>query len=275
MKKLRIFFTILLLLPFTPALLPLQAQTWFVKAGGGLGSQWGAAGPVTAARIGIGYEYEFNQFLTFAPSLSLATRGWQNPDVDTPDMLFDDQGNRLDADGHITTDPAQQAQRPVIDGEGNPIAGQYMLSKMHRSFTTNYIQLDLPFVYYHRIGESRYLTLTAGPWLACGVFGNAVTEGDGREAGARKLRYTDKTFGIDGAHRIDAGLKAGIGYQFPSSLTVNVEGEFGLIKTNTPTVTAPPAPLYLDPWGNRAARSFDVMITIAYKLNKSKWKYEE
>lgn len=263
----------------TAFVLSSSAQTWFVKAGGGLSSQWGASGPITAAKIGFGYEYEFNQTLTFAPSLSLATRGWQNPDVDTPDMLFDDNGNMLDANGHVTTDPALQAQRPMIDGEGNPIPGRYMESRMHRSFTTNYLQLDLPFVYYHRIGESRYLTLTAGPWLACGVFGNAVTEGDGREAGARKLRYTDKTFNLDGAHRIDAGLKAGIGYQFPSSLTVNVEGEFGLRKTNTPTFTQTPGtcnlPSYLDPWGCRASRSFDVMITFAYKLNKSKWKAED
>ena len=140
----------------TAFVLSSSAQTWFVKAGGGLSSQWGASGPITAAKIGFGYEYEFNQTLTFAPSLSLATRGWQNPDVNTPDMLFDDNGNMLDANGHITTDLALQAQRPMVDGEGNPIPGRYMESRMHRSFTTNYLQLDLPFVYYHRIGESRY-----------------------------------------------------------------------------------------------------------------------
>lgn len=230
--------------------LPSAAQTWFVKAGGGFATQYGAEGYSGVAKIALGYEYEFSQQFTFAPSLGFSGRGWSIADVKTPDMLFDEQGQ------------ATGEQRPVLDNEGNVIAGEYMWSMMHRSYTANYIQLDLPLNYYFRMGESRYITITAGPWLACGIAGKRTTEGDGREPGSRKERYTDKTFSLDGAHRFDCGLKAGVGYQFPSSLTVNVEGEFGLLKTNLPT----------EAFGFRSGRNVALMLTLSYKLNKSKWK---
>lgn len=241
------------------------AQSVFVKIGGGYASQYGAVGFNGAAKGAVGYEYEFSQRFAFAPSIGVTGRGWQLADVSTPDMLFDDEGNMLDAAGAITTLPADQAQRPVLDGDGQPIPGQYMWSMMHRSFSANYVQLDLPFNYYCRTGESRYFTVTAGPWLACGIAGKRTTEGDGTQALGRKVRYTDPTFKLDGAHRFDCGLKAGIGYQFPSSLTLNLEGEFGLLKTNRPTAA----------FGNRAGRNASLMITLSYRLNKHNWKGED
>ena len=49
--------------------LPSAGQSIFVKAGGGLSSQWGAAGTVGAGKIALGYEYEFSQSLAVAPSI--------------------------------------------------------------------------------------------------------------------------------------------------------------------------------------------------------------
>lgn len=250
--------------------LPSSAQSVFVKAAGGLGSQWGASGCVGMAKIAIGYEAELSQTLAIAPSIGFTTRGWQAADVQTPDLLFDDEGNRLDADGNITTNPAEQAQRYATDAEGNPIAPLY--SMMHRTYTTNYLQLDIPLNCYFRLGERRYIVATAGVWGAVGVAGRRKTEGDGTAAGGRKVSYTDKVFDLDGVHRFDVGLKAGVGYQFPSSLTLSIEGEFGLLPTNRqgvcPEGMKPETFLASDPFAGKSSRSFAVGITLSYRLNK-------
>lgn len=254
--------TILFVLYLLP--LALSAQSVFVKAGLGFASQWGAVGVHSGARVGIGYEYEFSQKAAFAPSVSIVGRGWKVRDVETPDLLFDDDGNMLDALGDVTTDPALQAQRPVTNAEGEAVPGQFMWSMMHRSYSANYIQVDIPFNFYRRVGMSRYVTFTAGPWAAFGIAGKRRTEGDGRVVNDRKSHYTDRIFSLPGVHRFDCGLKAGIGYQFPSSLTVNLEGEFGLLKTNSITGTD----AISDPFAFRAGRNASIMITLSYKLNK-------
>lgn len=254
--------TLLFVLCFLP--LALSAQSVFVKAGLGLSSQWGATGVHSGSRLGIGYEYELSQTVGFAPSLSIVGRGWQVSDVETPDLLFDDHGNMLDAFGDVTTDPALQGQRPVTNAEGEAVPGEFMKSMMHRSYSATYLQVDLPFNYYRRVGMSRYVTFTAGPWAAVGVAGKRRTEGDGRVSNDRKSLYTDRTFSLPGAHRFDCGLKAGIGYQFASSLTANLEGEFGLLKTNRKSGLDAVS----DPFGARAGRNVSIMLTLSYKLNK-------
>lgn len=249
------------------ALLPLalSAQSLFVKAGLGLASQYGAVGVHSGSRLGFGYEYELSQTVAIAPTLSIVGRGWQVRDVETPDMLFDDAGNMLDAFGDVTTDPALQAQRPVVNAEGEVVPGEFMKSMMHRTYSANYLQFDIPFNFYRRVGELRYITLTAGPWIAAGMAGKRRTEGDGRAANDRKANYTDRTFSLPGVRRFDCGIKAGVGYQFPSSLTVNIEGDFGLVKTNGITGTG----VIDDPFAFRAGRNVSVMLTVSYKLNKS------
>lgn len=261
-----------------------SAQSVFVKIGGGFASQYDAAGHIGTSKIAIGYEHELSQRFAFAPSIGFSGRGWKVSDVSTRDMLFDDKGNMLDINGNVTSDPAQQAQHhtqqldangnPILGPDGKPLRGDPMFSMMHRTYTTNYIQLDLPFNYYHRLGESRYLTFTAGPWLACGLAGRRTTEGDGTATNDRKVRYTDATFSLPGARRFDCGLKAGFGYQFPSSLTINLEGEFGLLKTNSITVydTQGLPSAIADPFAGRAGRNVSLLLTLSYRLNKSKWK---
>lgn len=255
-----------------------------MKIGGGLASQWGASAPVGAAKISFGYEYEFSQTLAIAPSIGFAARGWKVEDMDTPDMLFDEQGNPLDHNGNIV-DITHQAQRYTQDSEGNNISPMY--SRMHRTFTTNYLQLDLPLNYYIRTGEHRYITMTAGVWGAVGVAGKRKVEGDGFASGNNKIQYSEKFFSLDGSNRFDCGLKAGFGYQFPSSLTINLEGEFGLLKTNrlsdasnftTPFPKIIDSDAYFqakDPFAARSGRNFSVMLTLSYKLNKIKWRGED
>ena len=185
-------------------------------------------------------------------------------------------GNMLDANGNITLNPAEQAQRFQTDADGKPVAPLY--SVMHRTYTTNYVQLDVPFNYYHRLGEHRYLVATAGVWGAVGVAGKRKTEGDGYASGGRKLKYTDSVFQLDGAHRFDAGVKVGFGYQFPSSLTLNAEFEAALIPTNSKGVCAegmdPTVFVARDAFAGRSGRTYAVTVTVAYKLNKSKWRPE-
>lgn len=265
MKKRTLLF-VFCLLP-----LALSAQSIFVKAGLGFASQWGAVGVHSGSRIGLGYEYELSQTIGFAPTLSLVGRGWKVNDVETPDLLFDDAGNMLDALGNVTDDPALQAQRPVIDPEGEVVPGEFMKSMMHRTYSANYLQLDAPFNFYRRVGMAQYVTFTAGPWVAVGIGGKRRTEGDGRVTPDRKSNYADHLFSLPGAHRVDCGLKAGVGYQFPSSLTVNLEGEFGLLKTNSITGTS----VLNDPFAYRAGRNVTIMLTLSYKLNKSIWRSED
>ena len=140
------------------------------------------------------------------------------------------------------------------------------------------MQLDVPLNYYHRLGEHRYLVATAGVWGAVGVAGKRKTEGDGYACGGRKLKYTDSVFSLDGAHRFDAGVKVGVGYQFPSSLTLNAELEAGLIPTNSkgvcPEGMDPAVFVAHDAFAGRSGRTYAVTITVAYKLNKSKWRPE-
>lgn len=251
--------------------LALSAQSIFVKAGLGFASQYGAVGVHSGSRIGLGYEHELSQTVGFAPTLSVVGRGWNVRDVETPDLLFDDAGHMLDAAGNVVTDPALQAQRPVIGPDGEVVPGQFMKSMMHRTYSANYLQVDLPFNLYRRVGMLQYVTFTAGPWAAVGIAGKRRTEGDGRATTDRKSNYTDRTFSLPGARRFDCGLKAGVGFQFPSSLTVNVEGEFGLLKTNSITG----ADVVSDPFAFRAGRNVAVMLTLSYKLNKSTWRSDD
>ena len=194
---------IMLLLALLAAAIRLSAQHVVLRLGGGLASQGSDTRLVGAFKIGLGYEYEFNQQWTFAPSLLFYGKGWK------------------EADRYV----------PVLEDDGTPVldeAGQPAQSLMNRSATANYVELPLVFNYYLRTGESGYVVFSAGPYVACGVGGKTKTRGDGREPGSRKLFYSDPTFSADGARRFDAGITFGGGYQFRGGITVALEGDFSL-----------------------------------------------
>ena len=182
-----------------------SAQTYQVKVGGGFASQYTDKKVVGAFKLGVGYEYEFNQNWTINPALTLSGKGWKDKDSFV---------NDLDASGE-----------PKLDDQGNEI-----MSRMHRTTTANYLELPVLVNYYLRVGDSRYVVFGAGPYVSCGLWGKQETKGDGRRQGPEKLYYEDKTFELDGAHRFDAGIQTVVGFQFAMGVTIGVEADFGLSK---------------------------------------------
>lgn len=182
-----------------------SAQTLQIKAGGGFASQFSDKKVVGAFKIGIGYEYEFDQHWTINPSLALQGKGWKDKDVFVHDL--DESG------------------KPKEDDNGNPI-----MSRMARSTTANYLEMPVLFNYYLRVGEKRYVVVGAGPYVACGLWGKEETKGDGRRQGAEKLYYDEDTFDKAGSHRFDAGIQTTLGYQTPMGITLGLEADFGLAK---------------------------------------------
>lgn len=183
------------------------AQSLQLKAGGGLSSQYGSAGVVGALKLGLGYEYEFDQHWTITPSLLLVGKGWKDPDrlvevIDDETLL------------------------PELDDEGNPV-----MSTMNRSVAANYLELPVMVSYYFRTGASRYIIVGAGPYAALGLLGKTKVKGDGRRIGAEKLYYDYSTFSSTAYRRFDAGFQTFLGYQFPSGLSLGLEADFGLLRT--------------------------------------------
>ena len=188
--------------------LGLQAQNLQFRVGGGLASHYGKAQNVGAFKVGLGYEFEFDQHWTLTPSLAVYGKGWKDPNQLV--YVFDDAGNQL------------------FDEEtGEPLQGV-----RSRSASQNYVQLPVLLSYYWRMDESRYVVMAAGPYVAYGVSGKQKTKGDTEQPGAQKLYYERKTFSEPGTHRFDAGIEAFAGYQFPSGLTLGLEADFGLAKFN-------------------------------------------
>ena len=58
----------------------LGAQNVLFRVGGGFASHYGPAKVVGAYKIGIGYEWEFDQHWSVTPSLNLYGKGWRQPD---------------------------------------------------------------------------------------------------------------------------------------------------------------------------------------------------
>lgn len=182
-----------------------SAQKWQFRIGGGLATQGSGNKVVGAYKFGVAYEYEFDQHWTFSPGLMFYGKGWRTPDESVP--CVDDEGN------------------PLLDE-----SGQQVYSIMSRSTSANYVEVPILFNYYFRLAESRYVVLSAGPYVAYGVAGKVKTKGDGSRIGSEKLFYEGNTFSESGVHRFDAGIQVHVGYQLPSSLTIGLEGDFGLTR---------------------------------------------
>lgn len=201
-------FLIILLLAFTA--FTASAQNVQFKLGGGFSSHFdGSSEVVGAFKIGVGYEWEFNQHWTFTPVLSVYGKGWKDPNQRV--FVYDDAGNQ----------------------RFDELTGQPLTSIRNRTTTANYVEIPLLFSYYLRTGESRYVVFSAGPYVACGVSGKQKTKGDGEKQGSEKLYYEEKTFNEVGVHRFDAGIQTMVGYAFPSGFTLGLEADFGLAKFNT------------------------------------------
>lgn len=100
-----------------------HAQKWQLKVGGGLASQGVHNRVVGAYKIGVAYEYEFDQHWTFSPGLMFYGKGWRTPDESVA----------------------------CVDDDGNPMlneSGQQVYSLMSRSASANYVEVPLLFNYY-------------------------------------------------------------------------------------------------------------------------------
>lgn len=204
------------------------AQTVQFKVGGGLASHYGSSESVGAYKIGVGYEYEFDQRWTFSPSLIFYGKGWKNPDKLVPIVDLQDQ--------------------PVYNADGSQKQGVMSVSS-----TAYYVELPLVFNYYLRTGAARYLVFSAGPYVAYGVGGNVKIKGDTQLSGSERFFYQERTFGVTGTHRWDAGLQAGVGYQLGGGLIVGLAGDFGLLK-----------------FSDDGAKNISGLLTLTYKLDFGK-----
>lgn len=219
-----------------------SAQGFFLRVGGGLATHSGSdpSRVVGAITGGLGYEYEFNQHLTIAPTLSMYSKGWKDDDVQTP--VIDDKTGEV-----------------RLDDFGNPV-----MSTANVAATANYLHFALPLRYYFRLGEGRYIYIGMGPYAALGVTGKLKVKGDGSAYEAAKYYYDAHTFGRDAqSRRFDAGLQAAVGYQLVSGLRIGLEADFGLTNCNNASaVTLQGVPRH-------PARNVSGLLTLTYHFGKN------
>ncbi len=191
----KIVFTLL----FAIVPVGLMAQHWQFKVGGGISKLTPGTDAVGAWTIGAGYEWEFDQNWTFAPSLLYTSRGWEFPN-----------------EAVVQKDEAGQ---PIL----NPETGDPLMGWKNTSSTAHYLELPLLINYYLRTQERQYIVFTAGPYAALGVGGKTKVKGDTDRQGAERFFYDYSTFSAPGAHRFDVGFRAGLGYQFSNGITASCE----------------------------------------------------
>lgn len=79
--------------------------------------------------------------------------------------------------------------------------GKPLLGIKNRTATQNYIEVPLLFSYYWRMGESRYVVLSAGPYVAYGVGGKQKTKGDTEQSGVERY-FTRIKLSTSQAHTV-------------------------------------------------------------------------
>ena len=194
--------TIFLILLLFTAYSTVSAQSFLLKMGGGLAAHYKDSKPVGSYKFGLAYEHEFSQTLSFAPGLYFTGKGWKDKDV-------------------VVT----------YSDDIDPETGEARVGKMGCNTRQLYVGVTLPFNYYLRTGEGHYVVFTVGTFLNCGVGGKRTVEGDPSKTGAERIRYTQKTYDIDGMKRFDGGFLLGVGYQFRNGITASLETELSTSKT--------------------------------------------
>ena len=218
---------IFILLAIIIATISAKAQSFQFEIGGGLAKHYGPSKVVGAYKIGAGYEYELNQKWTLNPQIAFYGKGWKKPDETM--LVFNEDGS------------------PMMNEE----TGEQYTSTKSVSSTAYYIEIPLLVNYYIRTAPLQYIVISAGPYAAIGVGGKQKTKGDSDAVGAQRLYYTNKTFDIDGAHRFDAGLQIGAGYEFANGLTLGAEADFGFLNVK-----------------RGGSKNVSALISLTYKLGK-------
>ncbi|MEG1580927.1 MAG: porin family protein [Bacteroidaceae bacterium] len=201
-----------------------SAQNLMFRIGGGLASHYNKETKnVGAFKFGVGYEFEMTGMWSIEPCISFYAKGWKEKNQEV---------NILDKDGN-----------QVVDPEGNEVTGQKNVSS-----TANYIELPILFHYYYEVKKHQYMVLTAGPYIAYGIGGKMETKGDAEKPGVNKYYYATKTFEEKGAHRLDAGIQLGVGFEYNRSFGVGIEADFGLLNAS------------------RQQKNMSALLTLRYRL---------
>ncbi|MDD7251259.1 MAG: porin family protein [Prevotellaceae bacterium] len=202
-----------------------SAQYLVFHVGGGLASHYGGSTRnIGAFKVGAGFEVELSQTLSIEPSLLYYAKGWKDHDLTVP--LLDDEGHQL------------------YDDNGNARYG-----KMNVTTNTNYIVLPVLLNYYLPLGRPHYIVFSAGPYAAYGVGGKQKTKGDTSRSGAERYSYEVDAFDVAGAHRFDAGITAGVSYEFNRQFDAGLQADFGLLNVN-----------------RSGGKNFSLVLNLAYRL---------
>lgn len=199
----RIYIFVLILL----ACVASSAQQHFLfRIGGGVTSHYSThTKAVGTFNIGLGYEYEFDQKWSVSPYLLFAAKGWKEKDVVVP---------ARDNDGNL-----------VYDETGKQVFGKKGVKSR-----ANYLQMPILANYYIHLTSPHYLSLSFGPYVAYGIAGNTETYGDTDRHGSERLYYEENTFGKGSAHRFDAGVTIGAGYEYDRHINIGINADLGLLR---------------------------------------------
>ena len=199
----RIVFLILLCLAVSS-----HAQHLQLKVGGGLSKLDRRSRAVPAWRLGVGYEFEFDQHWTFSPAVIFAIKGWENPD----ETVY-----KKDSEGNIMLSPET----------GKPLIGV-----KNTSTVTYYVEVPLLFNYYLRTKERQYVVFSAGPYAAYGISGKTKVKGDTDRLGAERYYYDFDPFSDGDCKRFEVGAQVGVGYQFSNGVTAGVDFSYAFTKVD-------------------------------------------
>lgn len=199
----RIIFLILLCLAVSS-----HAQHLQLKVGGGLSKLDRRSRAVPAWRLGVGYEFEFDQHWTFSPAVIFAIKGWENPD----ETVY-----KKDSEGNIMLSPET----------GKPLIGV-----KNTSTVTYHAEVPLLFNYYLRTKERQYVVFSAGPYAAYGISGKTKVKGDTDRLGAERYYYDFNPYSDGNAKRFEAGVQVGAGYQFSNGVTAGVDFSYAFTKVD-------------------------------------------
>lgn len=157
--------------------------------------------------VGLGYEHEFDQKWSLSASALYFAKGWKEKDEIVP-ILDDDK-------------------KPVYNEKGEQIFGK----KSVRSYA-NYLQVPVMVNYYVRLASAHYVSLSAGPYVAYGLWGKTETYGDTDKECSKRYYYDENTFGDCGCHRFDAGFGVKIGYEYNRQISLAANADLGLLKVS-------------------------------------------
>lgn len=194
---------LLFLLPLTAT-----AQGIHLKFGGGLSSHYGSDQVIGAFKIGIGYEVELTQHWSFTPGIEVYGKGakipTKPPTCSTPTTTSSTTPTQASPSQASSTAPPPKTTSKYPSSSATTCA-------QHPQATSSSAQAPI--------------------WPTASVANKNQRRHPAERFAALLLRA--KTFNEPGTHRFDCGVQTYLGYQFPSSVSVGLEADWGIAKFNT------------------------------------------